>query len=89
MNHPRSVNRSLYTIYTAAVNFSTSLVLGLVFGSLAGTCAFVIAYSEYKRNWSFSGSAVRMALRTAIVTFEFFALAGLDLPWVFQLVTAR
>jgi H+/Cl- antiporter ClcA len=71
------------------VNFSTSLVLGLVFGVLAGASAYVIAYSEYKRNWSFSGSAVRMALRTAFVTFAFFFLAGLVLPWIFQQVVGR
>lgn len=59
-------------------------MVGLVFGLLAGACAFVIAYSEYRRNWSFTGSAVRMALRTAVVTFLVFFLAGLLLPWIFQ-----
>jgi hypothetical protein len=59
-------------------------MVGVVFGLLAGACAFVIAYSEYRRNWSFTGSAVRMALRTAVVTFLVFFLAGLLLPWIFQ-----
>jgi hypothetical protein len=63
--------------------------LGLVFGLLAAACAFVIAYSEYRRNWSFTGSAVGMALRTAFVTFLLFFLAGLLLPWVFQMVQRR
>jgi multisubunit Na+/H+ antiporter MnhB subunit len=62
-------------------------VVGLVFGVLAGASAFVIAYSEYRRNWSFTGNAVRMAMRTAIVTFLVFFLAGVLLPWVFQLFT--
>ena len=59
-------------------------MVGVVFGLLAGACAFVIAYSEYRRNWSFTGSAVRMALRTAVVTFLVFFLASLLLPWIFQ-----
>jgi hypothetical protein len=68
------------------VNLGVGISLGLVFGVLAGACAFVIAYSEYRRNWSFTGSAVKMALRTAVVTFLFFFLAGMVLPWVFRLV---
>jgi hypothetical protein len=68
------------------VTFAFGLVLGAVFGVLAGACAFVIAYSEYKRNWSFSGSAVKMALRSALVAFLFFFLAGLLLPLAFQMV---
>jgi hypothetical protein len=63
-----------------------SAVLGLVFGVLAAACAFVISYSEYKRNWSFRGSATNMALRSAAVTFVFFFLAALALGAVFQLV---
>jgi len=61
-------------------------LLGLVFGALAAACAFVISYSEYKRNWSFRGSATNMALRSAAVTFAFFFLAALALGAVFQLV---
>jgi hypothetical protein len=64
------------------MTFAGGLVLGLVFGVLAGACAFVIAYSEYRRNWSFTGSAVLMALRTAFVSFLVFFLAGALLPWV-------
>jgi len=66
-----------------------NVVLGLVFGLLAGASAFVIAYAEYKRNWAFSGNPVHHALRTALVTFVFFFLAGVLLPWLFQLVAAR
>jgi H+/Cl- antiporter ClcA len=66
-----------------------SLVLGLIFGLLAGACAFVIAYAEYKRNWAFTGNARLQALRTAAVTFLLFFLAGLVLPWIFTLAVAR
>jgi len=68
------------------MNWTTGFMLGLVFGALAGGCAFVIAYSEYRRNWSFTGSAVRMALRSAVVTFLFFFLATMLLPQVFRAV---
>ena len=36
--------------------------------------------------WSFRGSAVKMALRSALVTFAFFFLAALLLPVIFRLV---
>ena len=62
------------------------VVLGLVFGVLAGTCAFIIAYGEYRRNWAFTGNAVTMALRSALVAFLFFFVAGILLPWVFRLL---
>jgi hypothetical protein len=71
------------------VNWTTGFMLGLVFGALAGACAFVIAYSEYRRNWSFTGSAVRMALRSAVVTFLFFFFATLLLPQVFLVLAGR
>jgi H+/Cl- antiporter ClcA len=71
------------------VNLQTSIVLGLVFGVLAGACAFVIAYAEYKRNWAFTGNAVHQSLRTAAVTFLLFFLAGIILPWIFRLTVAR
>jgi len=60
-----------------------AIVIGLVFGALAGACAFVIAYSEYKRNWAFSGSATRMALRSALVAFLFFLIAAVVIQWLF------
>jgi hypothetical protein len=61
-------------------------VLGLAFGLLAAACAFAISYAEYKRNWSFRGSATRMALRSALVTFVFFFLAALGLMAVLRMV---
>jgi RsiW-degrading membrane proteinase PrsW (M82 family) len=68
------------------VDFQLSAVLGVVFGVLAAACAFVISYGEYKRNWSFRGSAWKMALRSALVTFAFFFLAALLLAGIFRLV---
>ena len=68
------------------MNFALSASLGAAFGLLAAACAFVISYGEYKRNWSFRGSASMMALRSALVTFVFFFLAAIALGFVFQLV---
>jgi hypothetical protein len=68
------------------VNLALSASLGVAFGLLAAACAFVISYGEYKRNWSFRGSASMMALRSALVTFVFFFLAAIALGFVFQLV---
>ena len=68
------------------MNLELSAVLGLVFGMLGGACAFVISYGEYKRNWSFRGSASRMALRSALVTFAFFFLAAVVFGLIIRLV---
>jgi hypothetical protein len=68
------------------MDLELSAVLGLVFGLLAAACAFFISYSEYKRNWSFRGSASKMALRSACVAFAFFFLAALALGVVFRMV---
>jgi hypothetical protein len=68
------------------VNLELSAVLELVFGALAAACAFVIAYGEYRRNWSFHGSASKMALRTAFVTFAFFFLAAMVFGLIIRLV---
>ncbi len=68
------------------MNLQISAALGVVFGVLAAACAYVISYGEYKRNWNFRGSAVKMALRSAAVTFGFFFLAALLLSVIFRLV---
>jgi len=47
-------------------------------------CAFVISYNEYKQNWSFHGSATKMALRSALVTFAFFFLAVIGLAAILR-----
>ena len=69
------------------MNLELSAVLGLMFGALAAACAFFISYAEYKRNWSFRGSAAGMALRSAAVTFVFFFVAAIALAFVFRMVT--
>ena len=71
------------------MNLAASAALGVVFGLLGGACAFVIAYSEYRRNWSFTGNAVHMALRSAAVTFLVFFLATLILPQIFSALSGR
>ena len=68
------------------MNLELSAVLGLTFGVLAAACAFAISYGEYKRNWSFRGSAVKMALRSALVTFVFFFVAAIVLALVFTML---
>lgn len=68
------------------MNLELGAALGVTFGLLAGACAFVISYGEYKRNWSFRGSATRMALGSAAVTFVFFFLAAIALLAIFRLV---
>ena len=68
------------------MDLELGVVLGAVFGVLAGACAFVISYAEYKRNWSFRGSATKMALRSALVAFVFFFVAAIALAAVFRLV---
>jgi hypothetical protein len=68
------------------VSLEISAALGLVGGVLAAACAFTISYAEYKRNWSFRGSAVKMALRSALVTFAFFFLAAMLLSVIFRWV---
>jgi hypothetical protein len=62
------------------------VVMGLAFGLLAGACAFAISYAEYKRNWSFHGSAAKMAFRSALIAFAFFFLAGIGLVTVLRMV---
>ena len=68
------------------MNLELSAALGVVFGLLAAACAFVISYAEYKRNWSFRGSATKMALRSAFVTFLFFFVAAIALGAIFEMV---
>ena len=71
------------------MNLAGGVFIGLVFGVLAGACAFVIAYAEYRRNWSFSGSASRMALRSGLVAFLFFFLGAIVVQWLFATFVSR
>jgi hypothetical protein len=68
------------------MDLALGAVFGAVFGVLAGACAFLIAYHEYKRNWSFRGSAAKMALKSAFVAFIFFFIASVVLVMVFRTV---
>lgn len=68
------------------MNLQLTAALGIVFGVLAAACAYVISYGEYKRNWNFRGSAVKMALRSAAVTFAFFFFAAMLLSVIFRMV---
>lgn len=57
--------------------------LGLIFGSLAGVCAYLISYHEYRqRMLRPDQSPGRMALGTAMGTFGFFLVASLVLAFV-------
>lgn len=66
--------------------FELSVILGVAFGLLAGVCAYAISYAEYKRNWSFRGSAAKMALRSAFVAFAFFFVAAVGLVAILRMV---
>ena len=68
------------------MTLAASAAFGVVFGLLAGACAFLITYTELRRNWSFLGNPVRPALRSGFVTFLFFFLATMLLPQVFRAV---
>jgi hypothetical protein len=68
------------------MDLQLSAVLGLVFGALAGACAFFISYHEYKGNWNFRGNPATMALRSAAVAFVFFFAAAIALGFAFRMV---
>jgi uncharacterized protein (DUF2062 family) len=57
--------------------------LGLLFGSLAGACAYLISYHEYRqRMLRPDQSPKRMAAGTAAGTFGFFVVACVLLAFV-------
>ena len=59
------------------------ITIGAIFGLLAGACAYVIAYNEYRqRMLRLDQNPRRMALQTAIVTFVFMFLAAVVLSFV-------
>jgi hypothetical protein len=54
-----------------------------VFGALAATCAYMIAYDEYRRRMLRPDqNPRRMALGTAVVTFVFFFVGAIVLSFV-------
>ena len=66
------------------MDYTLAAVLGLVFGTIAAAAAYVIAYAEYKRNWSFRGNAAARSLQSAFTAFVFFFLAALALAFLFE-----
>jgi hypothetical protein len=57
--------------------------LGVLFGAVAATCAYLIAYAEYRQRMLHPRqSPRRMALDTAVATFVFFVVASAILAWV-------
>ena len=52
--------------------FSLFLSLGLIFGALAGSTAFIILYREYVHHFKTAGEARAHALKGALVAFLFF-----------------
>jgi len=56
---------------------SLFLSLGLVFGALAGTSAYIILYREYAHHFKSAGEARLRALKGALFAFLFFV--GLSL----------
>jgi threonine/homoserine/homoserine lactone efflux protein len=58
-------------------------VIGVLFAVLAAACAFVIAYSSYQNQFMDTRTPKRLALHTAGVTFLFFLVAAVALPWIF------
>ena len=67
-------------------NFPLFVIVGVVFGSLAGVSAYLIAYHEYRRQFlpPDGPSAAQRARRTGIVTFLFFLIASCALPWMLE-----
>jgi hypothetical protein len=69
-----------------ASTFEFFAFFGILFGFLAGTAAFVISYAEYRRRFLEEGSRpVRLAMRSAVVTFLFFLVASIVLPWILHM----
>jgi hypothetical protein len=56
---------------------SLFLSLGLIFGALAGTSAYLILYREYVHHFKSAGKARLMAAKGALLAFLFFV--GLSL----------
>lgn len=57
--------------------FTLFLVIGVIFGSLAGSMAFLITYNEYSRHYTGRKRPIILSLRTAIFTFVF--MSGLTI----------
>ena len=54
------------------MSFGAAVLVGTAAGLLAGTCAFLISYGEYKHHFWEKGKPRRMAWQTAVSTFVVF-----------------
>ena len=71
------------------MRFEVFIMLGVVFGLLAGISAYLITYGEYKQRMRSTADARKGGMRSATVAFLFFFLAALALPWILQGVSNR
>jgi hypothetical protein len=65
-------------------SFAGLALVALLFGLLAGACAFVISYGSYQNQFMDTRMPRRLALQTAGVTFLFFFAATVALPLIFS-----
>ena len=70
-------------------SFGFFVFFGSLFGALAAACAFVISYGEYQHHFPGRLRPMRMALQAAVVTWFFFMVASLALPWLLTLVNGN
>ncbi len=56
--------------------------LGLIFGALAGTTAYIIFYREYIQHFKSAGKARLLALKGALFAFLFFVCLSLTSGYV-------
>ena len=54
------------------MTFGTAVLVGTAAGLLAGACAFLISYGEYKQHFWDKDKPRRMAWQTATTTFVVF-----------------
>lgn len=57
---------------------------GSLFGALAGACAFIIAYAEYRRHYPDKRRPLLLSAEMAVAAFAFFFIASLLLPWLLR-----
>jgi integral membrane sensor domain MASE1 len=62
-------------------NLWLPLILGSIFGVLAGASAYIITYQEYIRHFPDKARPRQMALRMALVAFLFFVISIL-VVWI-------
>jgi hypothetical protein len=59
-------------------------VLGILFGSAAGLCAFLITYREYQRHKMARSKLMRHSLSSALFAFLFFLTFALIAGYAFS-----